>query len=116
MGGVALLVFEQGIGEGTQHGFGMVPAHGLQGPPTVGDINCLVPDIAEVAGSIKTEPIEHFLGAGGPREAGHGHIYPGGIPLVHGFGEGLAGFTGFRHGFFVHRTHGPVAFLDIPGL
>ena len=113
---IPLLVFQQGVGEGSQHRFGMMPTDRLQRAPTVSHVNGLVPDVPEITGAVAAKPVEDFLRSRRLGQSRDSYIGTGGVPLIHGFGKGLAGFGGVRHGFLIHRAHGPVALGDIAGL
>ncbi len=112
-GGVAILVHQQGTGQRPQDRLGVLPADALERPTTVGHVDRLVADRAEVAGAVPEEQLVDFVGPGRAGQGRHGRVGRLFVPPVHRRGERLAGPAGGRDGRLVHRPHRPVALADV---
>src|SRR3954463_7239826 len=87
--GIATTI-EQGVCERPQDGFGMLPANGLQGAPTVCDVNSFMSDFAEIARTVAAHNLEDLVCARGSNEASYRGVTGRFVPIIHGFGENLA--------------------------
>ena len=113
LGGVAVLVHQQGIGQRPQDRLGVLPADALERPTTVGHVDRLVADRAEVAGAVAEEQLVDLVGPGRSGQGRHGRVGRRLVPVVHGRGERRAGLAGGRDGRLVHRAHRPVPLADV---
>ncbi len=107
---------EQGVGEGAQDGFGVLPADDFQRAEAVGDVDGFVADVAKIARAIPAEDFEEFVRRGTAGEGGDGGIGGGLVPVVEGLGEGLLRAVGGWEGGFVDGSHRPIAGADVLGL
>src|SRR5262245_19159732 len=94
----------------------MTPSDVLQRAPAVGYIDCLVADVAEVAGAETAKDLEDFPLAGGANQAGHSRVGRPFVPVVHGLDERLTGLRRPRHGRFVYKPHRPITFAHVADL
>ena len=84
LGGVAFpAAIQQGVGQRAQDRLGVLPADALERPPTVGDVDRLVADRAEVAGAVAEEELVDLVGTGGAGQAGDRRVGGRLVPVVH---------------------------------
>ena len=83
VGRVPLLVLQQGVGQRPEDRLGVLPADALERPPTVGHVDRLVADVAEVAAPIADEELVDFVGPGRPGQAGDRRVGGRLVPVVH---------------------------------
>src|SRR5437879_4125070 len=115
--GVGISVaIQQAVSKRSQDWFSVLPAYGLQGAPTVRDIDGFVAYLTKVASSIPTKDFKNFKRACGPGQTGNRCVRSAFIPIIHGLSESLSSFRCRRDFGFIRWGHCPIALACVLSL